>query len=134
MSWDIFVQDWPVGVASVSEIREDFEPQDIGSRRMISEAIRGLFPNADFADPSWGVIDGDDWSIEVNLGDSETCASFALHVRGGGGAAGAVEAILKSLDLRAVDSQTGEFFVAGPDAQASFLEWKKYCDSVAGSE
>lgn len=63
---------------------------------------------ADFTDPSWGLIDGKDWSIQVNLGQEEDCRGFALHVRAGDVAVGAIAAILRSLNLRALDSQSGE--------------------------
>ena len=67
-----------------------------------------------FSDPSWGLIDANDWSVELNMGRAEECDGFVFHVRGGEDAVGVVAAILQQLDLRALDSQTGEFFVAGP--------------------
>jgi hypothetical protein len=73
----------------------------------------------------------DKWSIEVNLGPEEACRSFALHVRGGDAAAGAVAAILRHLKLQALDSQTGEFFVADESAIESFRKWKRYCAETA---
>jgi len=92
--------------------------------------IKELIPDADFADPSWGRIEADDWSIEVNIGVDEECKSFALHVRGGDEAVGVVAAILDHLNLRALDSQTGEFFIAGLEAPDSFQKWRAYRDQV----
>jgi hypothetical protein len=130
MSWDIFVQDFPTGATSVEEIPKEFRPAAIGRRSEIIETIRKVIPVADFSDPAWGVINGPDWSIEVNIGAEEICNGFALHVRGGDAAAGVVAAILEALNLRAVDSQTGEFFVAGEEGIASFRRWKAYRDEV----
>lgn len=130
MSWDIFVQDLPTDAATVAEIPDDFVPQGLGNRSEIVAKICEVIPDANFSDPAWGLIDGDDWSIEVNIGDSETCTGFALHVRGGDQATGVVDAVLRALDIRAIDSQTGEFFVAGPESQASFKMWREYRDSV----
>lgn len=128
MSWDIFVQDFPSEVRDPAEIPDDFLPSAIGKRTEITARITEVMPEADFSDPAWGNIDGDDWSIEVNLGDNETCEGFALHVRGGNEAVGAVAAILQHLKLRGLDSQSGEFFVAGPEAVESFRKWREFRD------
>jgi hypothetical protein len=132
MSWDIFAMDTPPGVQSVSEIPDDFRPRSLGSRSAVISKIQQIVPTADFSDPLWGLIDGDDWSIEVNLGKDEDCDGFALHVRGGEAAVGAVASILDGLGIRAIDAQTGEFFVSGPSAIESFRKWTAYRDHVVG--
>jgi hypothetical protein len=134
MSWDIFVQDLPSEAERVADIPTSFQPSLICKRSEIVESIIDVIPTADFSDPSWGLIDGQDWSIEVNIGPEEECRSFALHVRGGDAAIGAVAAILRRLKLRALVSQTGEFFVADQSANESFRQWKKYQDGVTGSK
>lgn len=132
MSWDIFVQDLPTNAKTVEDIPTDFKPAAIGKRSEIIDKIKEIIPNANFSDPSWGVINGNGWSIEVNLGSEEECKDFALHVRGAETAVGAVEAILTSLGLRGLDSQTGGFFTAGPEAINSFRNWRAFRDHVAG--
>jgi hypothetical protein len=134
MSWDIFVQEFPSNLVSVADIPDDFQPGPIGSRSDINAKILDVFPNADFTDPSWAVIDGDDWSIEINISDREPCTGFAMHVRGSDEAVGAVEAILDRLQLRAIEMQTGEFFVAGEKARESFSKWRDYRDRVVGDK
>ena len=130
MSWDIFVQDLPRDARSIADIPADFHPKAIGRRADLISKIRELLPEADFSDPSWGRIDNEDWSIEVNIGESEECRSFALHVRGGDAVVGVVAGILAHLDLRALDSETGDFFAAGPEALESFQKWRAYRDQV----
>jgi len=134
MSWDIYVQDLPSEAEFVADIPTGFRPSLIGTRSEIIEAIVGVIPSADFSDPSWGRIEGKDWSIEVNLGQEDVCRGFALHVRGEETAVGAVAAILGRLNLRALDSQTGEFFVAGESAVESFQRWKAYRNDVIADE
>ena len=133
MSWDIFVQDLPSEAKTVADIPSSFRPSLIGKRSEIIARIIGIIPSADFTDPGWGMIDGEDWSIEVNLGQEEDCRDFALHVRGGDAAVGAVAAILRQLNLRALDSQTGEFFAADSNAIESFRQWRQYRDQVTRS-
>ena len=129
MSWDVFVQDFPPDVASVSDIPDDFVPRSLGRRIEIIEKLLQVVPSADFADASWGTIEGDGWSIEINIGTEQDCGGFAMHARGGDGAVGVIDAILDHLGNRAIDSRSGEFFTAGPDAKKSFEEWRSFRDS-----
>lgn len=133
MSWDIFVQDFPPDASSLEQIPADFKPAIIGQRSMIIEQIKAVVPCADFSDPAWGTIDGEGWSVEINIGSEEDCDGFAFHVRGGDAAVGIIAAILQHLKLRAVDSQTGDFFIAGPKAIEAFGKWRTYRDQVTKS-
>jgi hypothetical protein len=135
MSWDIFVQDLPRDAQTVKDIPKGFVPASLGQRSTIIAKMKEVVPSADFSDPSWGVIDGDGWSIEVNVGKREECRGFAFHVRGGDAAAGVVAAILEHLNLRALDGRTtGGFFVAGPEALESFRRWRAYRDQIASGD
>ena len=83
MSWDIFVQEIPEDVKQISDMHEKyskFKPSPIGMRSEIIKKIKKVVPEANFSDPSWGTIDGDGFSIEVNMGDKEECNGFAFHV------------------------------------------------------
>jgi hypothetical protein len=129
MSWDIFVQDLPEKARTVEEIPDDFAPSPICKRSQIIDKIREIVPAADFSDPSWGHIRGDNWSIEVNMGKDEECRGFCFHLRGGDAAAGVVAAILKELKLRALDpAHESGFFTVGPDAVEAFRKWRAYRD------
>ena len=90
MSWDIFVQDLPPDAESVADIPSDYQPKSLGPRDALIAKIREIVPSADFSDPSWGHIEGERFSIEVNLGQASVVDSFAFHVRGGEEAVGAV--------------------------------------------
>ena len=126
MSWDIIAQDVPKDAATVQEIPDDFQPQPIGNRAHLIARIQQVVPQVDFTDPSWGIIEGDDWSIEVSTGDTEICKSIAFHVRGGDGAIGVVASILDALKLRAIDCQSSEFFTTGPETLERFHAWRRY--------
>ena len=129
MSWDIFVQDIPKDARTIADIPDNFRPGSIGSRAQIIAKITEVALNAKFSVPAWGLVEGNGWSIEINI-PKEECNGFAFHVRGGDEAAGMVAAILKHLGLRAIDLQTGEFFVAGPEAVESLRQWRAYRDQV----
>ncbi len=131
MSWDILVQDLPE-VTTVADIPDGFQPSPLGARSELISKILTVCPQADFSDPSWGLIVGPDWSIEVNIGKEEPCMGFALHVRGADVAVSAVTAILEQLQLRAIDCQTSEFFTEGIESKSSFHDWQAYRNRVIG--
>jgi hypothetical protein len=106
VSSDIFVQRLPDGVGSVADIPADFEPGPIGAHAAIVDGILDIFPSIDFTDPEWGRIEGDAYTIEVNLSDEDPVRSFALHVRGSVFPAAAIGALLDRLGCRALDPQS----------------------------
>lgn len=126
-SWDVFVQDFPAGATTKSDIPDNFQPGPIGTRSDLIKKIKAVVPKADFSDPSWGKIEGKDFSIEINLGDDEELTSFAFHVRGSDEAALIVARILKQLNLRALDSGTGEFLELKNPAKGLRI-WRGYND------
>jgi hypothetical protein len=131
MSWDIFAYDFPRDAKSLEDLPAGFKPPSLGERSSVIAKIREVVPDVNFSNPAWGRIDRDGFSIELNMGRGEVCDGFAFHVRGGAGAVAVVAAILNHLDLRAVDAQTGGFFVAGQASVESFRKWQAYRDQVA---
>lgn len=131
VSWDIFIQNLPAGAGSVQDIPDDFRPGPIGRRSDLIRAIAEVVPSADFSDPSWGIIGGDGFSIEVSMGSDEIVDCIALFVRGSDIAAGVVADIVGRLGLRALDAGTGDFFNPAT-AAGSLRKWWAYRDRVTG--
>jgi hypothetical protein len=130
MSWDISIQDLPANAATVADIPDDFKPRLLGPRSDVIARVREILPDANFRDPSWGILEGGDFSIEFNMGSEEICDGFMLHIRGGGGIAMTVVAkLLEHLKLRGIDCQTGDFF-RHDAAEDSFRQWQAYRDRV----
>ncbi len=132
MSYDIFVQDIPSSVQCVEDVPEDFCPESVGRRSEIAAVITAVAPEVDFSDPSWGIIEGGGWSIEVSLGQEEEVLGFAFHLRGSGEEPLSVIAeILRRLKLRAFapGSDTG-LFEPGPDVSGAFQKWQRYRDQA----
>jgi hypothetical protein len=77
------------------------------------------------------MLDTDSLSIEISMGESQIVDSIALHLRGGDAAAGAVADIISHLELRAVDSSTGDF--SDPAAAVENLRaWRAFRDRPSG--
>lgn len=130
MSYDLFVQDLPPDAKRVEDIPTDCKPAVIGRRTDLIRRIKEVVPIVDFSDPAWGYVQGEGWSLEINMGATEDCSGFAFHARGDGTALGVVEAILSALSLRALDPQSGGLFAAPTGANESFLRWRAYRDQV----
>ena len=66
MSWDLFVQDWG-NFESLDDISNDFEPQSIGKRSEVIDNIKAAEPTIDFSNPSWGILENEQFTIEFNM-------------------------------------------------------------------
>jgi hypothetical protein len=132
MSWDIFVQDLPAGIASAADITENFVPAPIGLRADIIAKVSALYPESNFTNPSWGVLDLPGCSIEFNLGSDEELDGFAMHVRGDERAPDVVAHILRELGMRALDpSSSSGLFEQDPILRGkSFARWRSYHSRV----
>ena len=135
MSWDIFVQDLPKGATRLGDIPDDFQPAPIGSPSELVHRISVIFPEADFSDPTWGVIEGSDFSLEVSLGDGDPITSFALHVRGGESAPFAVARLLTGLGLSGLDPQSDSgLFALDHASLEGFERWRRFRERVVGGQ
>jgi hypothetical protein len=131
VSWTIVVVNLPP-VASLDDLPGDFEAGSLGTREEVSAKIRQVVPEVNFSDPTWGVIDGEDWAIEINVGKEIDRVEFVgLRLTGGEGAIHVVDHLLAQLGWRAVDAQSGELYE--PQAsRAGFDRWRQWRDRVIG--
>ncbi|OYU17241.1 MAG: hypothetical protein CFE34_16745 [Rhodobacteraceae bacterium PARR1] len=78
MSWDlvVFAADTPMGVDDAGHARfdDDFSPSPLGTQDEVRGTLSQVFPALDWADPTWGQLEGDGFSIEVALGGAKTLA------------------------------------------------------------
>jgi hypothetical protein len=132
MSWDIFVQDLPGGISSVDDIPDNFAPGPIGERSEIIAKLLALYPECNFADPSWGHLGLPGCSIEFCLGSEDKLQCLAMHVRGDERAPVVVGHIIAGLGVRALDpgSASGLFETDPILRSESFARWKNYRSQV----
>jgi len=133
MSWDVYAINVPVQFAKPEDIPETFEPTPIGTREDVITKLTQLFPEIDFSDSCWGVLNGESWSIELNLAD-DPVSSFMLHIRGEDCVIEVVAKILQALGLRAIDMQSGLFFEDGQGVIHSLRDWRRFRDEVIDSK
>jgi hypothetical protein len=132
VSWDVYIQDLPDGVRSVSEIPDDFVPRALGPRDEIINRLKRAAPDITFVDATQGRIDFTGGSIEVSVDEDDPCQCVALFVRGGDEAVGRVIAIVEALGGKALDagSEDGVFDTAR--ARESMTAWRGYRDQAVG--
>jgi hypothetical protein len=94
------------------------------------QRILEIVPFVDFTDPASGRIQGDGFSIEVNLGHDEEVDSFAFHVCGSRNqAVGVIADILDHLNLRALDGGNEDTGFFDPEKSIESLrKWRAYRD------
>jgi hypothetical protein len=114
--------------ASTAALPKDFTPEPLGPPDHVRKRLRDVLPGIDFADPSWGVLDGPGWSIEFSVGRTETVDSVMLHVRGSDDSISAVRAAGEALDAKALDFSTGEFLKFDEDPAAGLRAWRAFRD------
>jgi hypothetical protein len=123
---------FPRDIETAEQLPDGFKPPVIGARAEVAQSIRTLFPDANISDLSWLVINGADYSIEVNTGEEEACDGFLLHVRGGERALDAVMQITQHFDARALDLTTCEFLDRMADPGSGFRQWRAFRDRAIG--
>jgi hypothetical protein len=133
VSWDVLVFHAPANVAAVDEIPSDFHPPALGSGAEVRQRLYERLPKLDLSDPTWGMLSGPTWSIEINIGSEDPVTSIMLHVRGGGDEVLPVIAqIADALGARVLDVSSGEL-LSGTTADAvGWRGFQQYRDQVLG--
>ena len=130
MSWDVMIFNLQNNIKSVSELTDD-SVISLGSKNEVLSTIRHIFPQANFSDPTWVVLDGKDYSIEFSLGQDEQIEVLMLHVRGSVDALDAIERFCQINDWRAFDSATGDFINFDLKHDEGFKRWTEYRNFIA---
>jgi hypothetical protein len=111
MTWDVYLMRFPREWRTVTDIPEDYRPEPIAGRSVVHALLRATVPAIDLTNAAWGALDGDGWSMDVDIGDEDPVVSVMLHIRGGrADLLPVINAIAKALDCRPLDCSTGRFF------------------------
>lgn len=130
MSWDILIIN--------SNKPVDFEKGDwasFKSRQFVIESIQKTFPDSNWDDPSWGILDNDKAVIEFNVGDKEQMDNtFMLHVRGGKDPTGEIAKMCRQSDWIAYDISGEQIIDNNQPTTESFKVWESYRDQVVSGK
>ncbi|MFC4304703.1 hypothetical protein [Cohnella boryungensis] len=127
MSWDVVLMNIPTEINEIKDITED-NMGSLGSNDEVVSILQGLFPDADFSDPSWGTLERSDYSIEFNI-SLKDINCILLHIRGNDDAIEALRLIYKETGWKALDGGTG-IIDFDNEPERGLHEWQQYRDHV----
>ena len=123
MSWDVLIMRVPEGVTDLGDIPDDYD-EPLCSHSELTARLRAVFPDIDLTDPTWGILEGEDYSIEFNMDEEDPCDSVMLHVRGGDSALAPIKALCDSTGWAAVDAGGGEIIPLTAESVPGFTAWQ----------
>jgi hypothetical protein len=130
MSWDVMIFNTrgkkPPPIEQFQE--SDYEP--LGPAASVRQQLSSLLPGIDWSDKTWGIYEGDGFSIEFNVGKDDPIGSIMLHVRGGGDAIAAIVIFARPLGWSALDCSTSDFLDLESPSQAGWEGFQAFRDKV----
>jgi hypothetical protein len=129
MSWDVELMRVPPDILSAADLSLDFV-SELGPRDAILTILKDILPQIDLSKDSWGILDGEDFSIEFGIGDIDPISTITLYVRGNESVIAIIEKICNNTGWRAFDTTTGEFISFGQNAAEGLRRWRKSQEHV----
>lgn len=132
MSWDVMLLNLGGQPPDLAKFEKDFEPPPLGNAQDVRDRISASAPTVDWADPTWGILFCDAWSIEFSLGKNEVVDSAMLHVRGGGDPVTFILRLCSANCWAAFDLSTGDFISPDNLSTAAWEEFQQFRDRALG--
>lgn len=130
MSWDVMIFNTGGKKPPPVEQFQESDYEALGAAGAVRQRLSGLLPGIDWSDTTWGIYEGDGFSIEFNVGNDDPIGSMMLHVRGGGNAIAAIVTFARPLGWSALDCSTSEFLDLDRPSQAGWEEFQAFRDKV----
>ncbi|QWX85600.1 hypothetical protein H0I23_08155 [Cellulophaga sp. HaHaR_3_176] len=125
MSWDIVLLKEKFDTND-----KDYLPPTLGKRIELISQLTNILPNLDFSDESWGIMEGDGFSIEFNIGNNEDVDSIMLHIRGGGNPIKIIQSIMQEFKWESLDCSTGDFMELNNVSNESWTKFQTWRDKI----
>lgn len=125
MSWDVVMLK-----EKIDTNNKDYQPPILGKRSDLISKLSEIFSNLDFTDENWGVMNGDGFSIEFNIGSEEDVYSIMLHIRGGGEPTKVIQKIMLEFDWESIDCSTGDFMDRNNISSESWTKFQTWRDKI----
>ena len=113
------------------DIVDDRHFLPLGDAADVRSRIVAVLPGVDWADPDWGVLKGEDFSIEFNFQEGGTVTGFMLHVRGGGDPITPIVSLCSAYGWAALDTSTGAFLDLKKPSYAGWQSFQTVRDQLA---
>lgn len=132
MSWDVMILNTRGKKPPPFKQFQESDCEPLGPAAGVRERLTNLLPGIDWSDPTWGIYEGDGFSIEFNVGKKDPIGSMMLHVRGGGDAIAAIVAVARPLGWSALDCSTSDFIDLDSSSRAGWEGFQAFRDKVIG--
>jgi hypothetical protein len=133
MGLDIIVADFPKDAKKPADVAKSWAAPIIGNRDAVRNRITAAIPIVEFASSGSGLIVGDDFALEIRLGE-EDCRYLNLTARGNMKAVGAALDIAQLFGLRGIECAETSFIDLDPQSEDSFKRWREYLDRAKSLE
>jgi len=134
MSWEVIIYNFegdpPV---SMDDLPEDYIPPSLGDSEEVREKLSASLPDIDWSEPSAGLLEGDGWTMEFNIRESEEVERIVLHIRGSGNPIQSICRFCLENEWEALDCATGEFINLANPSPESWKEFQDFHDEVLNS-
>lgn len=130
MSWDVLLLNLPPGIETIDQVPDDFDV-NLGPLQAVLTALNQVFDGQiDLRDKTWGMLEGERYSIEFNIGSKDPCGSIMLHVRGEDSAIEPIKALCVHTGWSAFDTSSGELVDFHGDAAVGLRTWREWKERV----
>jgi hypothetical protein len=107
LSWDVILMPVPPGVERMADVPEDHRAAPLGTHDEVMARLRDALPGVVFSEASRGLVRGEDYSLELNLGTGALVKAVIAHVQGGEAALPAIRRAAEALGVSALHCGSG---------------------------
>lgn len=129
---------WDVALVRVFRSADDLSARSkevqelLGTHDEVIAALRTALPEIDLSDPAWGVLDGEDFSIEFDIGERKRpVESIVLHVRGSERALHPIRRLCVSTGWHPIDLSCNRL-IDFDRTPSGLEEWQRHLNPIAG--
>ena len=130
MSWDVMIFNLRGASPPPIEQMQEGDYESLGPADDVRQRISSLLSGIDWSNPTWGIYEGDGFSIEFNVGQDDPIDTMMLHVRGGGDAISAITRLARPLGWSALDCSTSQFLDLDNPSHAGWEGFQRFRDKV----
>ena len=114
----------------LEQMPPDWSGETLGSPAEIRQSISAVLPAVDWSDTTWGILEGDDFTFEFNVGKDDPSDGFMIHVRGSGPAVTELFRLSEATGWFLLDCSLSEWLHHCPDPDEGWTGFQAYRDKI----
>ena len=121
MSWDVLVHASELTPPPVREMPDHWKFSTLGMAADVRAKLTAAFPEVDWTDPRWGIVQTQDYTYEFDVGENDPIDHVMVHVRGIGDAVSPLLRLSRQFNWHLLDCSAGEWIHHMNDDQAGWV-------------